>query len=199
MFRDIVWKIWRMFLRRMFLRTFLRNILHFLDKLHCSRILNYIGRVYSLSTKKIFAYKYKDGNIIDENGNSLTPTEFEYEKYERLSHTKMKKGIQLTSIGGVLIAVGTSLIVYGVYQITVYAAKNPTYDANPMIIPMLVGGYMSAASIPFLITGPIIIKKAKRTHQKANELKAMMSLNPFLLPTLNSSYFKVGVGIGINF
>ena len=157
------------------------------------------GRVYGLATKKIFAYKYESGNIIDEKGSSLTPPEFEYEKYARRSRVNMKKGIEMTSVAGGLFAVGGGLLAFGTYRLTAYAAQHPRYDTNVMIFPMIFGAGMCVASIPLFIIGPIKMKIAKKVKKKADELRPSMSFNPVLVPGSNAFGFNAGMGFGLNF
>src|SRR5689334_21110570 len=51
------------------------------------------NRVFTVSAKRILAFKYGDGKIVDASGGILSPAGFEYEKTIGMSRTKMKAGV----------------------------------------------------------------------------------------------------------
>lgn len=156
-------------------------------------------RVVVIPNKKIFATKYSNGSIVDAKGYSMSAIEFEYRKLTDINRKKLKRGIATTVVTGTVVAGGLGIIGTGAFLFN----RNEGMDNTLGGMCLVLGSVVTAAAIPFTTIGAIQIRKAKKGLRKAEELKASMSFNPLLAPSINTGSYtmslRMGMGVRINF
>lgn len=187
---------------------------------------NIQGPTYTILKSDIFMIKYENGvkeviNSVENrgNGNQENTTKSEvkkdvqegidqyrasedYNKYNKIYHQKLVKGIVMTSIGVSFLAAGAGLIAYGVSNIQ--SENDLGVDIDPTFIACAaLGGAFTCVGIPLSIVGPVTLGRSFHYKRLAKEAQRKMAFLPMpYLRHINnagSSGFAGGMGFRLSF